>query len=178
MEALVIIDVQNDYFPGGACELYCANEALEQVIRLETYFRSNQLPVFYVQHIADENAGFFRPGTQGVLLHPQLLPRPGEIVTKHAPNSFYETDLKSRLSAVNADTLVVCGMMTHMCVDTTVRYEKDAGYKIRLISDGCATKDLAWKGIAVSAPAVQTAYMAALTSFASVETCEEFLSKG
>lgn len=57
MEALVIIDVQNDYFPSGACELYCANEALEQVIRLETYFRGNQLPVFYVQHIADENAG-------------------------------------------------------------------------------------------------------------------------
>lgn len=139
--ALMIIDVQNDYFPQGKCELSQSEQALTATKRLLEHFRAKKLPIFYVQHISPESATFFLPNTKGVQLHKDIKPLCSEnVIVKHMPNSFHETTLQEKLTALSIKKLVICGMMTHMCVDTTVRAAKDFGYYVTLISDACATK--------------------------------------
>lgn len=177
-KALLIIDVQNDYFPNGKCELYKSEEALSTIKKLLEDFRKRGLPVFYIQHVSSAQAAFFNPETNGVQIHEGIKPLNTEtVIVKHFPNSFYETKLQDELRKHEITDLTVCGMMTHMCVDTTVRAAKDYGYKITLISDGCATKDLEWNGVKFSAGTVQSVYMASLAqSFATVTTSENFFT--
>lgn len=176
-KALLIIDVQNDYFPNGKCELYQPEPALENIKELLTYFRENNLPVYYVQHIADKTASFFVPDTDGVNIHNSITPLASEkVIIKHSPNSFFETSLQEELEKESITELVICGMMTHMCIDTTVRAAKELGYNITLISDACATKYLEQNGEKLSAKVVQHVYMASLhPRFANVMTCKNFL---
>lgn len=176
-KALLIIDVQNDYFSNGKCELYKSEEAVITIKKILESFRKQNLPVFYIQHIAATQATFFIPETDGVQIHKNIKPLDTEtVIVKHYPNSFYETKLQDELMKNEITDLVVCGMMTHMCVDTTVRAAKDYGYKITLISDGCATKDLEWNGDKLPASIVQSVYMASLNQkFATVTTSESFL---
>jgi nicotinamidase-related amidase len=104
-----------------------------------------------------------------------VLPASGEtVITKNFPNSFRETPLLEALRAADVGTLVIAGMMTHMCVDTTVRAAADLGFACTLAHDACATRDLAFGGQNVAAAAVQAAYMAALNgSFANVLSAAE-----
>jgi nicotinamidase-related amidase len=171
--ALVLIDLQNDYFPGGAMELSGADDAVMQAQALLQTFRKRALPIFHVQHIAKRpGATFFLPGTAGANIHPAVEPLTGEaVVTKHFPSSFRETTLLKQLQGVRASKLVIAGMMTHMCVDTTVRAAADLGFECLLAEDGCATKALQFEGRQVDAPQVQLAYLAALNgAFAKVQT--------
>lgn len=105
-----------------------------------------------------------------------VLPLASEsVIIKHQPNSFYETTLASELEKVNAKELVIAGMMTHMCVDTTVRAAYDRQFAITVLSDACATRDLEFNGQVVHASDVQNAYMAALqTPFANIQTVQQF----
>ena len=178
-KALLIIDVQNDYFPNGNCELVKPEEALNTIKKILGDFRKRDLPIFYIQHFSTAQATFFVPKTDGVEIHKDIKPLDGEtVIIKHYPNSFYETELQDELMKNDITDLVVCGMMTHMCDDTTVRAAKDYGYKITLISDGCATKDLEWNGIKIPASTVQSVYMASLNQkFATVTTSMEFLKE-
>lgn len=175
-DALVIIDIQNDYFPGGTMELEGAEAAANAAAGLLARFRQAGLPVVHVRH---ENlrpgSTFFLPGTPGAEIHPLVAPQPGEtVVTKHYPNSFRDTDLLEILRAFSATRLTICGMMTHMCVDTGVRAAFDLGFACRLASDACATRGLAFGGRTVAAADVQTAYLAALGAvFAQVAPAAE-----
>lgn len=175
-KALLIIDVQNDYFPNGKCELYQSELALGNIEELLTYFRNNNLPVYYVQHIAEATASFFVPDTDGVNIHNSIAPLDSEkVIIKHFPNSFFDTSLQDELEKEAVTELVVCGMMTHMCVDTTVRAARDLGYHITLISDACATKDLEHNGTRIPAEIVHNVYMASLhPKFANVMTCRKY----
>lgn len=175
--ALLIIDVQNDYFPNGKYELYQPELALKNIEELLTYFRKNELPVYYVQHIADKTSSFFVPDTDGVNIHKSITPLDSEkVIIKHSPNSFFETSLQEELEKDSITELVICGMMTHMCIDATVRAAKELGYNITLISDACATKDLVENGKQIPAEVVQHIYMATLhPRFANVMTCKNFL---
>jgi nicotinamidase-related amidase len=178
MKGLLLIDIQNDYFPGGAAELVNANTALRNAKKLLDSFRQRHLPVIHVQHInIRPGATFFLPGTEGVQIHKLLTPRDNECrVTKNYPNSFYRTNLLSYLKINGINELVISGMMTHMCVDTTVRAAKDHELSVTLISDACATKDLIFEGASVPATKVQAAFMAALSGlFAEVTTTSDFL---
>lgn len=170
-KALLIIDVQNDYFEGGCAELVEPLEALANVEKALALFRTAGLPVIHVQHISTRlGAGFFLPDTVGAAIHSHIAPRDGEpVVVKHAPNSFYQTGLAELLKEKAVDELVVCGMMSHMCVDTTVRACKDLGLTVTLLHDACATKDLIWNGEMIPARTVHAAFMASLNGmFASV----------
>ena len=101
------------------------------------------------------------------------------MIVKHYPNSFYETELQDKLREKEVADLVVCGMMTHMCVDTTVRAAKDYGYKVTLISDGCTTKELEWDGVNIPASTVQSVYLASLNQkFADIVTSTAFFKNG
>ena len=177
-QALLIIDVQNDYFAGGKMALYQPEQALTQVNQLEDYFISQNLPVIYIQHIKHvANADFFGAGTTGAELHPELKTDDQSIVIeKHFPNSFLETTLEATLRELSIEQLVICGMMTHMCVDSTTRAARELGYQPILIADATATKDFTFDGKTTAAPEVQTSFLAALQNFAEVKTTAEFLA--
>lgn len=177
-KALLIIDVQNDYFSNGKCELHQPKSALAAIKKLLSYFREQRLPVFYIQHIADQNAGFFIENTNGSKLHPDIIPLNTEkIIVKHYPDSFLKTSLQNELDKANITELIICGMMSHMCIDTTVRAAASLGYTSTLISDACATKDLTWENEVISAEVVHNVYMASLNhKFASVLNCQEYLN--
>jgi nicotinamidase-related amidase len=175
-QALVLIDLQNDYFPGGSMELVDADAAVGQAARLLAAFREKGLPVFHIRHIAKRpGATFFVAGTPGAEIHEAVQPRVGErVVTKHFPNGFRETTLLEELRAAGASKLTFAGMMTHMCVDTTVRAAADLGFACSLAQDGCATRALQFGGRQVEADNVQLAYLAGLSgSFATVQPAAE-----
>lgn len=162
--ALLLIDIQNDYFPGGAMPLAGAEAAAAGAARLLAHHRQRGLPVIHVQHIATRpGATFFLPGTPGAGIHPSVAPAPGELlVRKHYPNSFRETGLLAHLRDAGITHLTMAGMMTHRCIDTTVRAATDLGFDCTLAGDACATRDLEFRGMMVPAAQVQAAFLAAL----------------
>ena len=165
--ALVIIDIQNDYFPGGAMELEGAQAAGEKAAGAIRAFRSRGLPVIHVRHLSVRpGATFFIPGTEGAEIHTLVRPEDGEtVVEKNFPNSFRNTALKDILDKRQVKNLVVAGMMTHMCVDATVRQAADLGYRVTLLGDACATRAQSYGGETVPARQVHAAFLAALNGF-------------
>ena len=170
-KALLIIDVQNDYFTGGKSELVNPLWALSNIIEVLRIFREDKLPIIHIQHInTREGATFFLPNTEGVLIHKDLTPEDGEyLVVKHAPNSFLGTNLLDILKENAITEVVICGMMSHMCIDTTVRACMDYGIKVVLLEDACATKNLMFRDRVIEAEVVQNVFMASLNGmFAKV----------
>ena len=156
-------------------ELVGPDAAAHNAARILASFREQGLPVIHVQHHAlSPTATFFLPGTHGAKIHEAVAPNEGEtVITKNFPNSFRATNLKDVLDGLNLEQLVVVGMMTHMCIDTTVRAANDAGFKVTLVGDACATLDLEFDGRTVAAADVQAAYLAAIDgSFATVVTTD------
>jgi nicotinamidase-related amidase len=174
-QALLLVDIQNDYFPGGAMELIGSTEAGAQAQTLLQAFRRAGRPIVHIQHLAVRpGATFFLPGTPGAELHACVLPQPGEpVIRKHFPNAFRETPLHEHLRRQDITQLVLAGMMTHMCIDSTVRAAFDLGFPCQLASDACATRDLLRNGEKVPAAQVQAAFLAALDgTFAQVLSTE------
>lgn len=168
---LLIVDVQNDYFSGGKMELVGMEAACKNIRQLLSLFRASNLPVIFIQHISVRpNATFFLPGTKGAEIHQSILPIGSEpVFVKHFPNSFRETGLLEYLRKQQLNELVICGAMSHMCIDTTTRAAFDLGYACTVVADACATRDLAYDGQTISDNNVQLAYMAALNgTFARV----------
>lgn len=180
-KALLLIDIQNDYFPGGKMELAGSPEAGERAGALLTGFRRKELPVFHVQHLSVRpGATFFLPGTEGAGIHPLVVPVAGEeVITKHFPNSFRQTPLADRLQAQGITRLVIAGMMTQMCIDATARAAFDLGFECLLAHDACAARDLSFGSLTVPAEQVHTAFVAALHGlYARALTVSEILEKG
>ena len=173
-----MIDIQNDYFPNGANPLIGAEPACENAALLLDYFRSKDQMIIHIQHLATRaNATFFLPDTHGAELHPRLEPHKGEIIiTKHFPNSFRETVLLDVLLHNSISKLVICGMMTHMCVDATVRAAKDFGFECIVAGDACATKNLELDGRIIPASDVHYSFLAALGYFyASIQHTQSLI---
>jgi nicotinamidase-related amidase len=162
--ALLLIDLQNDYFPGGKMELVGCEAAAANARRLLDRFRERQEPIIHVQHLSlRPQAGFFLPDTHGAEIHPQVAPLAGEaLVQKHFPNSFRDTGLLDLLRGQEIERLVICGAMSHMCIDASTRAAFDLSFTCILAHDACATRDLEFDGTAVSAAEVHAAFMAAL----------------
>ncbi len=164
MTGLLLVDVQNDYFPGGAMEVEGSEAAAAVARHLLDFFRERRWPIVHVQHISlRRGATFFLPETQGAEIHPSVGPLEGEpLIVKHSPNSFRETELLARLQQADLSALVIAGMMTHMCIDATVRAASDLGFECSVVSDACATRDLTIDDRHVAAADVQAAFLAAL----------------
>ena len=162
--ALVIVDIQNDYFPGGAFPLVEPERAAANAAQVIDTFRSAGDPVVHLQHIWDApEATFMRPGTDGVEIHESVAPAEGEVVLqKAAPNGFLDTGLETELRRVGVDELVVAGMMSSMCVDATVRAAVDMGFSTTVVHDACAAPDLVFLGETIPGRAVHGSFMAAL----------------
>lgn len=163
---LLLVDLQNDYFPGGCMELVGIQKAAANAQRLLRHYREKQWPVIHVQHLAMRpGSGFFLPGTQGADIHVMLAPREEEdVVRKHYPNSFRETLLGDVLQQKHISRLVICGAMSHMCIDATTRAAFDLGFDCTVAEDACATRDLSFGGRTIPATDVHGAFMAALSS--------------
>jgi len=175
--ALILVDIQNDYFAGGRMELAGMAEAADGAAELLGRFRDSGLPVFHVRHESIQpGATFFLPDTTGADIHRRVTPAPNEaVITKHFPNSFRDTGLKDRLDAAGVERVVICGAMSHMCIDATTRAAADLGFSCTVIADACATRDQAFNGVPVPAAQVHAAFMAALAAaYAEVLVLDRF----
>ena len=178
--ALLVVDIQNDYFPGGAMEVVGARGACAQAAKLLALFREQGRPVIHMQHISKRaGATFFLPGTPGAEIHAGVRPAGDEpVFQKHFPNSFRETALLDHLHQRKISSLVIAGMMTHMCIDTTTRAAADLGFACSLAHDACATRALSFGGVQVPAESVQAAYLAGLNGlFAKVRSVGELTAE-
>jgi nicotinamidase-related amidase len=177
--ALLIVDIQKDYFPGGAYPLVEPEKAAAAAKRALEAFRGGGEAVVHVQHVWDEpDAEFMRPGTEGFEIHPDVAPADGEtVIAKESPNAFLDTPLEERLRSIGAEELVVCGMMTSMCVDATARAASDLGFAVTVLEDACAAPDLEFGGVSVPATQVGAAYLASLAdSYGDVTSVDELLA--
>ncbi|WP_278352973.1 cysteine hydrolase family protein [Chryseobacterium gleum] len=181
--ALLIIDVQNDYFPGGKMTLENSEQAAENIRKVLDYFRENHLPVIHIQHIStNDGATFFLPDTDGFKINNRVLPQKNEkIITKHFPNSFRETDLLNYLQSKKIKSLVITGMMTDVCVESTTRAAFDFGFSNTVIGDATATRNRELNGEVIKAEEVQRSFLAGISAlgnlYARVINAKEFLSK-
>lgn len=176
---LLIIDIQNDYFADGALPLVGSEAAAAQAGKLLAHFRAHAWPVLHVRHESlRPGATFLLPGTRGAEIHSAVAPRDGEpVIIKHYPNSFRETPLLDTLRGLGTRQLVIAGMMTHMCIDTSVRAAADLGFDCTLAHDACATRALRFGDVDVPAPQVHAAYLAALNGlFAKVRATAEIVA--
>lgn len=171
--ALLMIDIQNDYFEGGAWELVGAKEAALQTQIILKQFRDKGLPIIHIQHVSlQPGAVFFLPNTEGTEIHELVTPLATEkVVIKHFPNSFIQTNLMDILKEESITHLVICGMMTNMCVDATTRAVKDFGFECTVISDACATRNLELDGKIISADNVHNSFLASF-NFYYAEVCK------
>jgi nicotinamidase-related amidase len=165
MRALLLIDIQRDYFPGGGCPLVGADAAADIAAKVLTHFRAGREPIFHVKHVWDApDAAYMRPGTAGIEHDPRVAPADGEpLIVKEYPNAFRDTDLEEQLRGGAIDSLVVAGMMTSMCVDASVRAAFDLGLSVTVVADACAAPDLEYAGTGVPGALVHAAFLAALS---------------
>jgi nicotinamidase-related amidase len=171
--ALLIIDVQNDYFPGGKMVLPGAEEAVHNIQKALGLFRDKGLPIVHIQHESvGDRAKFFLPGTEGQKIHTAVKPLAGEaVMNKNWPNSFFKTELLEHLQENNITRLVITGMMTFMCVDATTRAAKDFGFECVLLHDCTAAPTAEFGGVSCTAEQVKAAFTCALAYI-----CDEVIS--
>ena len=163
-QALIVIDLQNDYFAGGKFPLWNTDVTLANTEIAIAKARTKNIPVILVQHVADAPQGsapFFNAGTTGVNIHPRILAAApdGIIVTKAFADSFHHTILEETLSKLGIEELLICGMMTQNCVTHTAISKAAEKYSVKILSDCCTTVDqmihlIALKGVSTRIPLV------------------------
>lgn len=154
--ALVLIDFQNEYY-SGRLPIPDGLAALRNALRLVAHADAHGMPVFHIQHIGAASGPLFADGSAMAEIHPALAPaRPPSqhhVLRKTTVSSFASTDLHAQLQARGIRTLLIAGLMTHMCVSTTTRDARQFGalsYDVLLAADACATRDIdAWDGAGV-----------------------------
>ena len=176
--ALLIIDIQKDYFPGGKFPLVEPVTAAKKAYMLLQCFREHGGHHVHIQHISLEpDATFFIKGDSGSDIHDSAAHFEGEpIVYKHEPNSFLNTNLLDLLKGWGVERVVITGMMSHMCVDATARAASDLGFKVIVAEDACATRDLQFDGTTVPADHVHKAFMSALQSYGDVMKSDQVIA--
>jgi len=178
--ALVLVDIQNDYFPGGKWTLHGIEAAADNAARLLAAARDAGDLVVHVRHeFASADAPFFTPGSDGARIHPKLESLAGEpVILKHQVNSFRDTELEALLRGRGVDTLTIVGNMSHLCIDAITRASADLGFSATVIHDACAARDLEFNGTQVPAEQVHAAIMASLAfGYASVQSTEAYLAE-
>jgi len=176
--ALLVIDIQKDYFPGGKYPLVNPLEAAQKAYTILQCFRESGGDHVHIQHISLEpDATFFISGDRGTDIHDSVAHFEGEpIVYKHEPNAFLNTNLLELLKSWQIERVVITGMMTHMCVDATARAASDLGFQVMVAEDACATRDLKYGDTTIPAELVHKAFLAALKSYGRVMKSEEILA--
>lgn len=177
--ALILIDIQNDYFAGGKWPLVDMDTAASNAARVLAAARAAGDRVIHVRHeFESDDAPFFAPDSEGARLHASVLPQVGEaMLLKHKVNAFLGTDLKAQLDAASIEQVILVGAMSHMCIAAAARASADFGYATTVIHDACATHDQTFEGSTIPAAQVHAANMAALAfAYATVLSTEQYLA--
>jgi len=176
--ALILIDIQNDYFPGGKWEVDGMTAATDKAAQLLSAARKNKDLIIHVRHeIPAENPPFFKKGSEGAKIDTRVAPSEGEtVITKNFPNSFRETHLKDSLDDAGIKNVTICGAMSQMCIDGTARAAADFGYNTTVVTDACAAKEQMYDGTIVPAPLVHATIMAALGTYATIVKTDDYLN--
>jgi nicotinamidase-related amidase len=178
--ALIVVDIQQFYFPGGQLPLVGPEAAAANARRALDAFRRRGWPVVHVQHLpatvatADQEIADL-----AYRFNTAVAPLPGEkLVGKHEANAFRGTDLEAWLRSQGVKRLVVVGMQTHMCVEAATRAAADLGFEVVVLHDACATRALSFAGTEVPAAQVHAATLASLSSaYARVLSVDEWLAE-
>ena len=165
---LLVIDVQEFYFPDGAMPLVNPEAAALNCKKLLEKFRSEKRRVVHIGHKA----------AKGVAFHADVLPLNGEeIFMKSEVSAFNGTKLLDYLKQHEVKRLVICGMQTHMCVEGAVRAGYDLGFEIILIHDACATRNLTFGDASVNAADVHHSTLSSLNGiYATVIDTDSYLN--
>ena len=174
---LVLIDIQNIYFMPGEYQLYEPEKAANNAGQLLKLYRQMHWPIVHVRHrfrLQDCDAREFSMLND---FYTEVVPLSGErVIYKDFPNAFQDTELLEYLRSIETKKLVVAGMMTYMCVETTVRACQLYDYHVSVVGDACATKALSWQGKDIPAETVQAVYLAGLTGmFAKIVTTKDVI---
>ncbi len=144
--ALLIIDVQKGMFESDP-PVHAGAELLATITSLIGRARAAGAPVIYIQHDGREKS-MLRPDRPGWPIHPAIAPAPGDpLFRKRHPDAFQDTPLQQELAARGLKHLVVVGIQTDFCVDTTCRRAYSLGLDVTLVQDGHST----WADGAMSA---------------------------
>lgn len=160
--ALLVIDLQNDYFPGGEFPLWNTKITLQNVENAIQRANSQNIPVVIIQHVANSAMGiapFFNEGTKGAEVHPRILAAAphAPIVVKEFADSFEKTTLEATLANLGATELLISGMMTQNCVTHTAISKAAEKYKVSILADCCTTVDEMIHKIALHAVSTRVA---------------------
>lgn len=175
-KALILVDIQNDYFKGGAFPLPRMQRAAKNASSVLNFARKSGWTIVHVQHNEiDQSAGFLVKKTNGAKINSIVAPKPDEhVVVKNFPNSFHDTNLSKLLKATKQ--VVIVGAMSNMCIDSTARAAFDLGYSVTVVEDGCAASSLEFRGKSLPASVVHASFMAALASgYAEVTTAAKLI---
>lgn len=176
--ALILVDIQNDYFDGGDWPVYQMEAVSCKAAQLLAKARADGTMVVHIRHENPaEGAPFFRPGTAGAEIHISVAPQQGEpVLTKGRANSFYQTGLLEMLREVEIEAVTICGAMSQMCIDATARTAADYGFQVTVAEDACGAKEMTFGGVEVSAVQVQAVFMAPLAmGYAKVVPTEDLI---
>lgn len=159
--ALILVDIQNDYFEGGLWPVAEMDRVSANAARLLSAARSSGDLVVHIRH---ENqipeVPFFKPGTAGAEIHASVAPADGEaVLTKHRANSFHGTGMLEMLQDAGVEAVTICGAMSQMCIDATARAAGDYGFQVTVAEDACGAKEMEFGGVEVSAAQVHAAFM-------------------
>ena len=167
--ALIVIDVQNEYFPGGVWALPDAEKALPNILRLIGRAREAGDRVVFIQHVAPESSPVFAEGSPGGQLRPELSIAEGDkTFQKGHPSAFQDTGLHDWLQGAGVESLDVCGFMTQMCCDTTTRAAYEKGYTVRLFSDACAAREVTFNDAVIPHDVVHNTHLGTIARCAAV----------
>ena len=155
-KALLVIDLQNDYFPEGTFPRWNSKKTLQNIVSAIGKANEHNIPVIIIQHIANSSMGiapFFNQGTTGADVHPHILSAAPQapIVVKEFADSFVDTTLEETLTKLGATELLVCGMMTQNCVTHTAISKSAEKYQVSILADCCTTVDEMLHNIALHA---------------------------
>ncbi len=167
--ALLIIDIQEFYFPDGSVPLVNPEEAAINASELLNEFRDQELTIIHIRHNASSGAD----------IHPIVLPLESEkVISKNKANAFIDTDLLDYLKEIKITDLVICGMQTHMCVEAATRAASDYGFNCTVIEDACATRDLKFGDITIKASDVHYSTLSSLNrTYATIKTTQQILDE-
>lgn len=165
--ALLLIDIQNFYFPGGMLPLQNPEEASKNARKILDEFRKKGLMVVHIRHNAKS----------GAEIHESVSPIEGEkIISKNYANAFKDTDLLEFLKLNKIQRLVIAGMQTHMCVEAATRAASDFDFDCTVIADACATRDLKYVDKVIKAEDVHLSTLSSLNgAYAKVITTQDYL---
>jgi len=175
--ALLVIDVQNEYFTG---KLPIAHPpgSLDNIVKAMEQARKSGIPVVVVQHTSPQkDAPVFRKGSEGWNLHPRIAAQAYDhLIEKNLPGSFTGTDLESWLRERKIDTIVIAGYMTQMCCDTTARQAFHVGLAVECLSDATGTLPVSNKAGSVTAEELHRAILVTQAMrFSKVMTTDQWI---